>query len=92
MLSQLLNIEWDITNVMLIVILLLGIAVLIKFSGKILNIFVRTNQNKNKVKKEFIKKDSINIIDNLKNTDVECDLPISYEQYNNKLEHELHNF
>ncbi len=56
MLSQFLNIEWDITNVMLGIIIFLGVIVFFKSLGIALKIFENTHSPRNTVNKESLKK------------------------------------
>lgn len=56
MLSQFFNIDWDVTNVMLVVIFILGIILVYKSIGMFFSFFYNIRQSKNTVNKEPIKK------------------------------------
>jgi len=56
MLTQLLNIDWDITNVMLGIIIFLGIIVFFKSLGIFIRILENTHRARNVVNKQPIKK------------------------------------
>ncbi len=57
MLTQLLNIKWDITDVMLFVIIILGAILFYKILEIVLGFFYNIRQSKNSFKKESIKKE-----------------------------------